>query len=46
LKSSYILLEGSVPGPKKRLIRLRKAIRPPKRRIIPTEIKEIITIGS
>jgi large subunit ribosomal protein L3 len=30
IKGSYIILAGSVPGPKKRLIMLRKAIRPPK----------------
>ncbi len=31
VKSDYILVKGSVPGPVKRLIRLRKAIRPPKK---------------
>ncbi|MCD6515062.1 MAG: 50S ribosomal protein L3 [Candidatus Odinarchaeota archaeon] len=30
VKSNYILLLGTVPGPAKRLIRLRDAIRPPK----------------
>lgn len=30
VKSSYILLEGTVPGPAKRLIKIRFAIRPPK----------------
>jgi len=30
VKNDYILLKGSVPGPRKRLIRMRKAIRPSK----------------
>jgi large subunit ribosomal protein L3 len=30
INGNYLLLLGSVPGPKKRLIRLRKTIRPPK----------------
>ncbi|MEM5853044.1 MAG: 50S ribosomal protein L3 [Candidatus Aenigmatarchaeota archaeon] len=42
VKSDYVLVEGSVPGPKKRLIRLRSAIRPPKARFILPEIKEVI----
>jgi large subunit ribosomal protein L3 len=42
IKSNYLLLEGSVPGPKKRLIRLRAAIRPPKVRFLVPEIKEIV----
>ncbi|MCD6402873.1 MAG: 50S ribosomal protein L3 [Candidatus Aenigmarchaeota archaeon] len=46
LKSAYLLLEGSVPGPKKRLIRLRKAIRPTGPLTIPVEIREVITEGS
>ncbi len=29
IKGDYVLIEGSVPGPRKRLIRLRPAIRPP-----------------
>ena len=41
-KSTYILLEGSVPGSKKRLIMMRPAIRPPKIQFLPVEIKEII----
>jgi large subunit ribosomal protein L3 len=28
IKNDYVLLLGSVPGPKKRLIRLRKTVRP------------------
>ncbi len=46
LKSGYILIEGSVPGPKKRLIRLRKAVRPPKVTVLPTEVKQVVTSGS
>ncbi|MEM7826093.1 MAG: 50S ribosomal protein L3, partial [Candidatus Aenigmatarchaeota archaeon] len=42
IKSNYILIEGSVPGPKKRLVRLRTAIRPPKARFIVPEIKEVV----
>ena len=29
VNGEYLIIKGSVPGPKKRLIRLRKAIRPP-----------------
>lgn len=46
IKNSYILVEGSVPGPKKRLVRLRKAIRPPKVPILATEIRKIVTKGA
>jgi large subunit ribosomal protein L3 len=45
IKSNYVLLAGSVPGPKKRLIMLREAIRPPKVRFLPPQIKEIIKGG-
>ncbi|NOZ82208.1 MAG: 50S ribosomal protein L3 [Euryarchaeota archaeon] len=31
VKSDFVLLEGSVPGARKRLVRLRPAVRPPKR---------------
>jgi large subunit ribosomal protein L3 len=31
IKGDYVLIQGSVPGPRKRLIRLRPAIRPPKK---------------
>ncbi|RLG56595.1 MAG: 50S ribosomal protein L3, partial [Candidatus Hydrothermarchaeota archaeon] len=31
IRGDYVLIQGSVPGPRKRLIRLRPAIRPPKR---------------
>jgi large subunit ribosomal protein L3 len=30
VKNSYILVDGSIPGPKKRAIRLRQPARPPK----------------
>ncbi len=39
VKGDYVLIEGSVPGPKKRMIRLRSAIRPPEVSLLPTEIK-------
>jgi large subunit ribosomal protein L3 len=42
IKTNYLLLEGSVPGPKKRMIRLRAAIRPPKVRFLIPEIKKIM----
>jgi large subunit ribosomal protein L3 len=41
IKSNYLLVEGSVPGPKKRLILLRPAIRAKVKLLIP-EIKEIV----
>ena len=41
INNNYILIEGSIPGPRKRLIRLRTAIRPPKVPLLPTEIKEL-----
>ncbi|MFH7903266.1 MAG: 50S ribosomal protein L3 [Candidatus Aenigmatarchaeota archaeon] len=44
VRSDYILIEGSVPGPKKRLIMIRFAIRNPKI-IIPPNIKEIVITG-
>ncbi|OYT47576.1 50S ribosomal protein L3, partial [Candidatus Bathyarchaeota archaeon ex4484_231] len=31
VRSTYIMLKGSVPGPAKRLIRLRYPARPPKK---------------
>ncbi len=39
IPKSFLLIEGSVPGPRKRLIRLRKSIRP--KPTIPVEIKFI-----
>jgi len=42
IKSDYIVLEGSVPGPKKRLIRLRPTVRTGKVKFLPPELKEIV----
>ena len=42
VKNEYILLEGSVPGSKKRLVMLRPAIRPTKVRFNLPEIREIV----
>jgi len=43
VKKDYVLIEGSLPGPRKRLIRLRTAMRPPKISMLPAEIKHIST---
>ncbi|MEM5882720.1 MAG: 50S ribosomal protein L3 [Candidatus Aenigmatarchaeota archaeon] len=45
ISSNYLVIQGSVPGPKKRLIMLRHAIRPGKVKFFPIEVKEIITSG-
>jgi large subunit ribosomal protein L3 len=42
IKGNYMLIEGSVPGPKKRLIRLRTAIRPLKVKMLIPEIREVV----
>jgi large subunit ribosomal protein L3 len=42
LKSNFVLLQGSVPGPKKRLIMMRSAIRPPKVKVAVPEVREIV----
>ncbi|MFH0711195.1 MAG: 50S ribosomal protein L3 [Candidatus Aenigmatarchaeota archaeon] len=42
IKSDYIVLEGSVPGPKKRLIRFRPTIRAGKVKFLAPELKEIV----
>lgn len=42
IKSNYVLVQGSVPGPKKRLILVRPAIRPSKLKLLVPEIKEIV----
>ena len=42
LKSNFVLLQGSVPGPKKRLIMMRPAIRPPKAKVAMPEVREIV----
>jgi len=41
IKGNYLLVHGSVPGPKKRLIMMRKAIRAPHEREL-VEVKKII----
>lgn len=41
VKENYMLLKGSVPGPKKRLVMLRKSLKKPEQ--MPVEIKEIKT---
>jgi len=42
IKGNYLFVEGSVPGPKKRLIMLRPSIRPGKTKLILPEIKEVV----
>jgi len=42
VKGNYILIEGSIPGPRKRLIMLRAGMRTPKVPILPAEIEEIM----
>jgi large subunit ribosomal protein L3 len=42
IKSAYVLIEGSIPGAKKRLVMLRYALRPSKYKFLPVEIKEIV----
>jgi len=41
VKSTYMLIEGSVPGPKNRLIIIRTPVRPKKTSFLPTEIRNI-----
>jgi len=43
IRGEYILLHGSVPGPKKRLIRLRHPVRPPKH--LPEKPPEIVYVS-
>jgi large subunit ribosomal protein L3 len=43
VKSPYVLLEGSVPGPAKRLIRLRYPARPPGK--VPTEAPKVVDVS-
>ena len=45
IKNNFLLVEGSLPGPKKRLIRLRPALRPVRARVLPVEIREIVKGG-
>jgi large subunit ribosomal protein L3 len=42
IKSYFLILEGSVPGSKKRLVMIRKAIRSKQPPIMPYEIKSIV----
>lgn len=42
VKSSYLILEGSVPGPKNRLVMIRPAIRSNKVKLLVQEIREIV----
>jgi len=42
IKSNYIVLEGSIPGPKKRLVRMRAPIRPLKTKLLLQEIREVV----
>ncbi len=41
IRGDYVLIEGSLPGSRKRLVRLRTAIRPPKVPVLPSEIKHL-----
>jgi large subunit ribosomal protein L3 len=41
VKGDYVMLEGSVPGPKKRLVVLRSSIRPKGARVMPMEVREV-----
>lgn len=45
IKSDFVLLSGSVPGPTKRLIHLRQAIRPPAGAPTPPSITHINTVS-
>ncbi|MBN1923940.1 MAG: 50S ribosomal protein L3 [Nanoarchaeota archaeon] len=42
-KNTVLLIKGSIPGPKKRLIRLRKSIRPNK--VLPKQVPELIYLS-
>lgn len=42
IKGNYVLIEGSIPGSKKRLVLLRPAIRPSKVKLLIPEIREIV----
>jgi len=42
IKGNYIILQGSVPGPKKRLVRMRMPIRPQKVKLLLQEVREIV----
>jgi large subunit ribosomal protein L3 len=42
IKSNYVLIEGSVPGSKKRLVMMRCVIRPGKYKFAPMEIRKVV----
>jgi large subunit ribosomal protein L3 len=42
VRGPYVMLEGSVPGPKKRLVVMRVAMRPARHKLLPYEISEIV----
>ncbi len=42
VSGDYVLIQGSVPGPKKRLIMLRRGIREPENKKEPVEVKEVV----
>jgi large subunit ribosomal protein L3 len=42
IKSNYVVVEGSIPGSKKRLVMFRSAIRPTKVKLLVPEIREIV----
>jgi large subunit ribosomal protein L3 len=42
IKSNYIVVEGSIPGSKKRLVMIRSAIRPSKIKLLVPEVREIV----
>ncbi len=44
IKGRYILISGSVPGPRKRLIMLRSALRPPEKKMM-TELVTVSTVS-
>ncbi|MEM3437295.1 MAG: 50S ribosomal protein L3 [Nitrososphaerales archaeon] len=41
IRGDYIILKGSIPGPAKRLIKIRFPVRPPKAKIQPPKVLEI-----
>jgi large subunit ribosomal protein L3 len=43
-KDDYIILKGSIPGPSKRIVKIRLPIRPPRGKIQPPKILEISTV--
>jgi len=45
VKSRYLLIKGSLPGPKKRLVMMRFAIRPPKKEVPAPEVVSVSTIS-